>query len=211
MRRKETFLLEVKKGGGLICVVVGIWFFYWYSGGWSPVGSTRHCGHQWPIVPAPGDYDDREIGGMIGRGNRRTAARMRTRAAAVGSQRLIAWATARPGVGIGCLLYDVRQIHWKTILRETSPPTSSLKYLFIIIEYFYAELAMKGTVVCDVTPYSLIEIDRRVALFAICSSLLAMEVTHSSETSVHCYKSTRRHILESIIQNIHVLSFRSSV
>jgi hypothetical protein len=44
--------------------------FNWYSGGWSPIGSTRHCGHQWPTVPAPGDYDDGEIGGMIGRGNR---------------------------------------------------------------------------------------------------------------------------------------------
>jgi hypothetical protein len=58
------------------------------------------------LVPAPGDYDDGEIGGMIGRGNRSTrrkpapvplcppktphAARMRTRAAAVGSQRLTA-------------------------------------------------------------------------------------------------------------------------
>jgi hypothetical protein len=60
-----------------------------------------------PIVPAPGDYDDGEIGGMmIGRGNRSTRrnlpqcrfvhhkphmpARTRTRAAAVGSQRLTA-------------------------------------------------------------------------------------------------------------------------
>jgi hypothetical protein len=59
-----------------------------------------------PIVLAPGDYDDGEIGGMIGRGNRSTrrkpapeplcpsqtphAARVRTRAAAVGSQRLTA-------------------------------------------------------------------------------------------------------------------------
>jgi hypothetical protein len=59
-----------------------------------------------PIVPAPGDYDNREIGGMIGRGNRSTqrkpapvplcpprtphAARTRTRAAALGSQRLTA-------------------------------------------------------------------------------------------------------------------------
>jgi hypothetical protein len=59
-----------------------------------------------PIVPALGDYDDREIGGMIGKGNRSTrrkpapvplcppqtpyAARMRTWAAAVGSQRLTA-------------------------------------------------------------------------------------------------------------------------
>jgi hypothetical protein len=66
--------------------------------------STRHCGHQWPIVPAPGDYDDGEIGGMIGRENRSTrrkpapvllsppqiphVARMRTRAAAVRIQRL---------------------------------------------------------------------------------------------------------------------------
>jgi hypothetical protein len=53
-------------------------------------------------VPAPGDYDDGEIGGMIGRGNRSTrrklvpvplcppqtphAARTRTRAAAMGSE-----------------------------------------------------------------------------------------------------------------------------
>jgi hypothetical protein len=58
-------------------------------------------------MPAPGDYDDGQIGGMmIGRGNRSTrtkpasvplcppqtphAARMRTREAAVGSQRLTA-------------------------------------------------------------------------------------------------------------------------
>jgi hypothetical protein len=59
-----------------------------------------------PIVPAPGDYDDGEIGGMIGKGNRNTrrkpvtvplcppqtphATGTRTRAAAVGSQCLTA-------------------------------------------------------------------------------------------------------------------------
>jgi hypothetical protein len=60
-----------------------------------------------PIVPAQGDYDNGEIGGMmIGRGNRSTrkkpapvpvcppqtphAARMRTQATTVGSQRLTA-------------------------------------------------------------------------------------------------------------------------
>jgi hypothetical protein len=64
-----------------------------------PLGTNR------PTVPAPGYYDG-EIGGMIGRGNRSTrrkpapvplcppqtphAARTRTRAAAVGSQRLTA-------------------------------------------------------------------------------------------------------------------------
>jgi hypothetical protein len=57
-----------------------------------------------PIMPAPGDYGDEEIGGMMGRVNRSTrrkpapvplrppqtphAAGTRTRAAAVGSQRL---------------------------------------------------------------------------------------------------------------------------
>jgi hypothetical protein len=76
-------------------------------GGWSPIGSTWHCGHQGPIVPGPGAYDDEEIGGMmIRKGNRSTrrkpapvhlcppqtphAARTRTQAAAVGSQRLTA-------------------------------------------------------------------------------------------------------------------------
>jgi hypothetical protein len=64
----------------------------------------------WPIVSASGDYGVREFGGMkIGRGNRSTRrkptaaplcplqipldqTRDRTQAAAVGSQRLTAWA-----------------------------------------------------------------------------------------------------------------------
>jgi hypothetical protein len=82
-------------------------FFNWYIGG----GVESNWVHSalWPlipIVPAPDDYDDGEIDGMIGRGNRSTrrepapmplcppqtphAARKRTRAAAVGSQRLTA-------------------------------------------------------------------------------------------------------------------------
>jgi hypothetical protein len=95
-------------------------FFNWYSGGGGggvqsgPVGTvaTNRL-----IVPVPGDYDDGEIGGMIGRGNRSTrrkpaavplcppqtphAVRTRTRTAAVGSQRLTASATARPSLR-GC-------------------------------------------------------------------------------------------------------------
>jgi hypothetical protein len=69
---------------------------------------------EWPIVPAPGDYDHGEFGGMkIGRGNRSTRrkpapaplcppqiphdqTRARTRAAAVGNQRLTAGAMAGP-------------------------------------------------------------------------------------------------------------------
>jgi hypothetical protein len=71
-----------------------------------PLGTSAT---EWPIVPAPGDYDDDgEFGGMkIGKGNRSTRrkpapaplctpqipldqTRARTRAAAVGSQRLTA-------------------------------------------------------------------------------------------------------------------------
>jgi hypothetical protein len=64
-------------------------------------------------VPTPGDYDDGEIGGLIGRRYRSTrrkpapvqfcppqtphAARTRTRTAAVGSRRLTASAAALPG------------------------------------------------------------------------------------------------------------------
>jgi hypothetical protein len=81
-------------------------------GGGVQLGPLGTAATNRPIVPVPGDYDDGEIGGMIGRGNRSTrrkpgpvplcppqiphAARTRTRAAAVGSQRLTAWATARP-------------------------------------------------------------------------------------------------------------------
>jgi hypothetical protein len=83
------------------------------------LGPLDTAATNWPIVPAPRDYDDGEIGGMIGKGNRSTlskpapvplcpphtphAARTRTRTAAVGSQRLTALATARP---IDEIMYD---------------------------------------------------------------------------------------------------------
>jgi hypothetical protein len=67
-------------------------------------GSTRHVGHLWTVVPAPGGCEDGEFGGMkIGRGNRSTRRKFapaplcipqipleKTRAAVVGSQRLTA-------------------------------------------------------------------------------------------------------------------------
>jgi hypothetical protein len=72
-------------------------------GGGVQLGPLGTAATHRPIVPDPGDYDG-EIGGMIDRGNRSTrrkpapvplcppqtpnTARMRTRAAAVGSQRL---------------------------------------------------------------------------------------------------------------------------
>jgi hypothetical protein len=76
-------------------------------GGGVELGPLSTAATNSSIVQAPGDYDDGEIGGMmIGRGNRSTrrkpapvpfcppqtphVARTRTRAAAVGSQRLTA-------------------------------------------------------------------------------------------------------------------------
>jgi hypothetical protein len=75
-------------------------------GGGVQLGPLGTAATNRPIVPAPGDYDHGEIGGMIiGRGNRNIrrkpgpgplclpqtphAARTRTRAAAVGSQRQV--------------------------------------------------------------------------------------------------------------------------
>jgi hypothetical protein len=92
----------------IICTFLKIflYFFNWYSGGGVQLGPLGTAATSRPIVPAPGDYDDGEIGGMIGKGNRSTrrkpapvplcppytshAARTRTRAAAVGSQQLTA-------------------------------------------------------------------------------------------------------------------------
>jgi hypothetical protein len=82
----------------------------------SKLGPLGTSATEWPIVPAPVDYDDGEFGGMkIGRGNRSTRrkpapaplcppqipldqTRVWTLAAAVGSQRLTSWAMARPCV-----------------------------------------------------------------------------------------------------------------
>jgi hypothetical protein len=87
-------------------------FLIGIMGGGVQLGPLGTAATSMPTVPAPGDYDDGEIGGMIGKENpsiRRKpapvplcppqtphAARTRTRAAAVGSQRLTTWATARP-------------------------------------------------------------------------------------------------------------------
>jgi hypothetical protein len=71
-------------------------------GGGVQLGPLGTAATNRPIVPAPSDCDDGEIGRMIGRDNRSTRrksapvpfcppqARMLSRAAAVGSQRLTA-------------------------------------------------------------------------------------------------------------------------
>jgi hypothetical protein len=96
------------------CYRDSLTLLYFLVGGGVQLGPLSTAATDWPIVPALGDYDDGEFSGMkIGRGNRSTRrkpvpaplcppqipldqAQDRTRAAAVGSQRLTARAMARP-------------------------------------------------------------------------------------------------------------------
>jgi hypothetical protein len=48
-----------------------VFFFYLNIGGGVHTGSTRHCGHSWPIVPAPSDYEDGMNGFGRGHGSTR--------------------------------------------------------------------------------------------------------------------------------------------
>jgi hypothetical protein len=107
----------------------------------SKLGPLDTSATEWPIVPAQGDYDDGEFGGMkFGKGNRSTRrkpapaplcppqishdlTRARTRAAAVGSQRLIAWAMARPRAP-----YTVT-ITWQPCQRETETGNSKKDFI----------------------------------------------------------------------------------
>jgi hypothetical protein len=45
-----------------------LFFFIWIFRSWVHTGSTRYCGHSWPIIPGLGDCEDGEVGGMNGFG-----------------------------------------------------------------------------------------------------------------------------------------------
>jgi hypothetical protein len=119
-----------------------IWVSEWQWGVESKRGPLGTSAIEWPIVPAPGDYDDGEFGGLkIGRGNRSTWRKpapsllctpqipldqtcVRTPAAAVGSQRLTAWAMARPDLPLK--MYPCNR-SWRPIgLWDVEAPTFSL-------------------------------------------------------------------------------------
>jgi hypothetical protein len=78
------------------------WIFCnWYSGGWSPIGTTRNYGHRQPYCAASNDYDDGETGGMmIGRGNRSTR-RKSAQVPLCPPQTPQACPDANPGPGVG--------------------------------------------------------------------------------------------------------------
>jgi hypothetical protein len=67
MHRSET-KIEMK-----VKILCNKPFFFSYSGGGVQLGPLGTAVTDWPIVPASGDYDGGEFGGMkIGRGNRST-------------------------------------------------------------------------------------------------------------------------------------------
>jgi hypothetical protein len=117
-------------------------------GGGVQLGPLGTAATNRPIVPALGDYDDGEIAGMIGRGNRSTrrkpapvpqpqtphAARTWTRAAAVGSQRLTeashnsgAWGNGSKTPRILNVVSILRSATsfelWSSYLEEIAPST----------------------------------------------------------------------------------------
>jgi hypothetical protein len=117
-----------------------LFIFIPIEGGESKLGPLGTAAIYYPIVPAPGDCEDGEFGGMkIGRGNRSSRrkpapaplcppqipleqTRAQTRAAAVGSQRLTSWAMARPPV---CAL----PIQIWLLLLSSSAPTLTVKHI----------------------------------------------------------------------------------
>jgi hypothetical protein len=36
---------KLRVSGPTLCLTQPSWDVIWYSAGWSPIGSTRHCGH----------------------------------------------------------------------------------------------------------------------------------------------------------------------
>jgi hypothetical protein len=53
-------------------------YFIGILGGGVHTGSTRHCGHSWPTVPAPGDCEDGKVGGMNGFARRNRSTRRKS-------------------------------------------------------------------------------------------------------------------------------------
>jgi hypothetical protein len=114
LRSKHSPQYPVLKHPQSICSSLKFFFICIVGGGVeSKLGPLGTSVTYWPIVPAPGDCEGGEFGGMNGRGNRNIRrkpaptplcpplfpldqTRDWTRAAAVGSQRLTASAMARP-------------------------------------------------------------------------------------------------------------------
>jgi hypothetical protein len=97
-------------------------FFIWLVGGGIQLGPLGMSGTSWPVVPAPGDYEDGEFGGMlIGRGNGSTQRKPAPVPLCppqiphdlIGCKpgRLTAWTMAQPlkmhfGLHVNCLLFN---------------------------------------------------------------------------------------------------------
>jgi hypothetical protein len=143
-------------------VLTAVLFLICIVGGGVQTGSTGTSATYWPIVPAPGDCEDGEFGGMNGRGSRSTRrkpapaplcppqipldeSRAWTRAAAVGSQRLTASAMARPTAVVTktSIFWDISSCSpLADVSGSTSPPSSGDK--LAASRWFLASLILRS-------------------------------------------------------------------
>jgi hypothetical protein len=144
-------------------------FFCCIVRGGFQTGFTRDVGHFWSIAHAPGDCEDGEFGGLnIGRGNRNTRrkpapapiyppqiplgqTRARTQAAAVGSQRLTAWAMTRPALHLYSTLLVVRELIEPTFLSMKHPSKKGLLKLSQYRRYMLRETKLISVLPQSVT------------------------------------------------------------
>jgi hypothetical protein len=110
---QDILRTSIRSMGQSLCSCT-FFFSNWHSGAWSPTGSTRHVGHQLVYFTYPGwlwgwriwwnddwqgkpKYSEKTCPiATLSTTNPKWHDRARTQAAAVGSQRLTAWAMARP-------------------------------------------------------------------------------------------------------------------
>jgi hypothetical protein len=108
-------------------------------GGWSPIGSTRHYGHQHSYCASPGwlwwrrnwwnddwqgkpKYSEKTCSNAsLSTTNFTCSARTRTWATAVGNQRQTTWATARPQQWLKKHWHPHTRLHGVTDRRTTTP------------------------------------------------------------------------------------------
>jgi hypothetical protein len=131
---------------------LSVFFLIGIVGGGVHLGLLGTAATNRPTERAPGDYDG-DTGGMIGRGNRSTrrkpaqvplcppqtshAARTRTRAAEVRSQRLTAWATARPIIR---LISDTLSAAVEILTRHACSGVSSITASLPVQRHSYSEV-----------------------------------------------------------------------
>jgi hypothetical protein len=140
--------------------------------------SPLYCGHFWPIVPAPDDrwgrlwnedwqgklkYSEKNLPQrhFVHHKSHLTRPRDRTRATAVGSQRLTTWAMAQPRTEVDMNFYNFRRVTSTfTILTYISVRFRLLIFLILHVRWRWCCSGNDIEVLCSGVPSILTEISR---------------------------------------------------